>query len=127
MNEIYTTTNQSNIVTRTSSLKIFQPLRTKALSQKCLSYLGLFILNGLPDDVKLSNNVSTFKHKVKNTFLTLLREKDQHIYVYYGQITAIITSFLSWIYNTNKNIARIIFPCFYYYCPVFALFIFKTV
>ena len=83
MNEIYTTTNLSNIVTRTSSLKIFQPLRTKALSQKWLSYFGPFILNGLPDDVKLSNNVSAFKHKVKKT-LTLLREKDQDIYVYYG-------------------------------------------
>ena len=84
MNEIYRTTNQNNTVTRNSSLKLFQPLRTKALSQKFLSYLGPFIWNGLPDDVKLSNNVNTFKHKVKKTFLTLLREKDQNIYVYYG-------------------------------------------
>ena len=43
-----------------------------------------FYLNGLPHDVKLSNNENTFKHKVKKTFLTLLREKDQGIYVYYG-------------------------------------------
>ena len=84
MNEIYQTTNQNNTVTRNSSLKLFQPLRTKALSQKCLSYLGPFIWNGLPDDVKLSNNVNTFKHKVKKTFLTLLRGKYQDIYVYYG-------------------------------------------
>ena len=84
MNEIYTTINQSNTVTRDSSLKFFQPLRTKALSQKCLLYLGPFIWNGLPDDVKLVNNVNTFKHKVKKPFLTLLREKHQDIYVYYG-------------------------------------------
>ena len=83
MNEIYTTTSQNNTVTR-NSLKLLQPLRTKALSQKCLSYLGPFIWNGLPDDVKLSNNVNLFKHKVKKTFLTLLREKDKDIYVYYG-------------------------------------------
>ena len=83
-NEIYRTTNQNNTVTRNSSLKIFQPLRTKASSQKCLSYLGPFVWNGLPDDVKLSSNVNTFKHKVKKGFLTLLREKDQDIYVYYG-------------------------------------------
>ena len=56
----------------------------KNLSQKCLLYLGPFIWNGLPDDVKLSNNVNTFKHKVKKTFLTLLRGKYQDIYVYYG-------------------------------------------
>ena len=69
---------------KTVMLKLFQSLTTKALSQKYLSYVGSFILNSWPDDVKLSNNVSTFKHKVKKSFLTLLREKDQHIYVYYG-------------------------------------------
>ena len=84
MNKIYTTTNENNTVTRFSSLKLSQPLRTKTLSQKCLSYLGPFIWNGLPDDAKLSNNVNIVKHKVKKTFLTLLREKDQDIYVNYG-------------------------------------------
>ena len=43
INKIYRTTNQNNTVTRDSSLKLFQPLRTRALSQKCLSYLGPFI------------------------------------------------------------------------------------
>ena len=76
--------NQNNTVTRNSSLKLFQPLRMKALSLKCLSYLGPFIWNGLPDDVKLSNNVNTFKLKVKNNFWTLLRKKDKDVYVYYG-------------------------------------------
>ena len=84
MNEIYTKTNQNNTVTRNSSLKLFQRLRTEALRQKCLSYLGPYIWNGLPDDVKLLNNVNTFKHKVKKTYLILLREKDQDVYVYYG-------------------------------------------
>ena len=84
MNEIYKTTNQNNTITRNSSLKLFQLLRTKALSQKCLSYSGPFIWNALRDDIKLSNNVNTFKHKVKKSFLTLLREKDQDMYVYCG-------------------------------------------
>ena len=60
MNEIYKTANQNNTITRNSSLKLFQPLRTKAVSWKCLSYLGPFIWNGLPDYGKLSNNVNTF-------------------------------------------------------------------
>ena len=75
VNEICKTTNQNNTVTKNSSLKLFQPLRIKALSQKCLSYLGPFIWNCLPDDITLSNNVNTFKNKVKKDFLTLLREK----------------------------------------------------
>ena len=84
VNEIYTTTNQNITVTRNSSLKPFQPLRTKALGQKYLSYLGTLIWNGLPDDVELSNNLNTLKYKVKKTFFTLLRVKDQDIYVHYG-------------------------------------------
>ena len=84
MNIIYKTPNQNNTVTRNSSLKLFYPLRTKVLSQKCLLYLGPFVWNGLPDDLKLSINVNTFKHKVKKSFLTLLPERDQDTYVYYG-------------------------------------------
>ena len=56
-------------------------------------YLSAYNWTTKPDDAKLSNNVNTFKHKVKKRFLTLLREKDQDIYAYYGQITAIITLF----------------------------------
>ena len=74
--------NQQNSVTRNSYSKLFQLGRTNALSQKCLSYLGPFIWNGLPDDVKMSNNVNTFKHKVKKSFLRLLWEKDQHMSMY---------------------------------------------
>ena len=84
MNEIYRISDQNNTVTRNSSLK----LRTKALSQKFLSYLGRFNWNGLTDNVKLSiklfNYVNTFKHKVKKNSLILLREKYQDIYVSYG-------------------------------------------
>ena len=58
MNEIYKTSNQNNVVTRNCSLKHFQPLRTKSLIHKCLSYLGLFMWNGL-------SNVNAFKHKEK--------------------------------------------------------------
>ena len=37
MNEIYKLSNQNNTVTKNSSLKLFQPLKTKMLEQKCLS------------------------------------------------------------------------------------------
>ena len=73
MNEIYKRSYQNNTVTRNYSVKCFQLLKTKPLTQKCLSYLGPLIWNGLPDDVELSHNVNTFKHKAKKSFLTLLR------------------------------------------------------
>ena len=62
LKEIYKTSNQNNTVTRNSSLKLFQLLKNKTLIQKCLLYLGPFVWNGLPDDVKLSNNVHIFKN-----------------------------------------------------------------
>ena len=62
MKEIYKTSNQNNTVTRNSSLELFQLLKNKILIQKCLSYLGPFVWNGLLDDVKLSNNVDIFKN-----------------------------------------------------------------
>ena len=73
LNKIYTTTNQSN--TRNSSFKLFQPLRIKALSQKCLSCLEPFICNGLPDAAKHSNNVNTFMYKVKKDLLDIIKRK----------------------------------------------------
>ena len=77
MYKIYKTCNQNNNVTKNSSLKLFQLLRTKILPQKSLSYLGPLSWNVLPDDITLSNNVSTFKHNVDKKLLTLLREKHQ--------------------------------------------------
>ena len=84
MNKIYKTSSQNNIVTRSFSLKLSQPLRTKALTQKSLPYLGQLIWNGLPDDIKLSNNANMLKDKVKRNLLALLQEKDQDIYIYHG-------------------------------------------
>ena len=67
----YLTFDQIDIATKNSSLKLFQPLRTKAFSHKCLPYLGSFTWNGLPDDAILSNNANMFNHKVKNIHIKI--------------------------------------------------------
>ena len=113
MNEIYKTTNQNNTVTRNSSLKLFQPLRTKALSQKCLSYLGPFIWNGFPDDAKLSNNVTMFKLKVqKELLINIIKRKRLRylciLWINYHHHHLILFMEL----YTNRNKAHIILPCF---------------
>ena len=43
----------------------FSGLHRKTLTLKCLSYLGPFIWNCFPNDVKLGNNENTFKHSHK--------------------------------------------------------------
>ena len=55
--KVYKTSNQSNTVIRNYPLKPFQPLRTKTQSQKCLSYFGSLVWNGLPDDAEQSEYV----------------------------------------------------------------------
>ena len=75
MNDIYKTVNLNNTFTRNYFLKLFQPLRTRALSQKYLSYLGPFIWKGLPDDVYLSNSVNMFKYEVKKEILDITARK----------------------------------------------------
>ena len=72
MNELYKTYNQNNTITTNSSLKGFQPPRTKTLTHKCVSYLACFYLEWFVRPLKLSLNVNTFKHKVKKSFSTLL-------------------------------------------------------
>ena len=109
INKIYKISNQNNAVTRNSSSKLFLPLRTKTLTQKCLSYLGPFIGNDLTDDVKLSNNVITFKYKARNSSLTLSWEKIK-IYMYtVGKLppSSPHLTFESQNYNSNWNIAHL--------------------
>ena len=68
MRKICKKSNQNNIVARNPYVKLFHPLRTKALTQKCLSYLGPLISNDLSDAVKRWSNVNNFKYKVKQSF-----------------------------------------------------------
>ena len=109
MNKIYKTTNQNNTITRNSSLKLFQPLRTKVLSQKCLSYLGPFIWNALADDIKLSNSVNTFKHKVKKVKLLDItkRKRPRYVCILWGNYHHYHFILIMEL-NMNKNIACII-------------------
>ena len=94
MNKVYKTSNQKIY------FKLFQQLR--------FGYICLpLICNSLPDGIKLSSNVNTFKHKVKMSSLTILREKDQDIYVFYGQVNAFVTSF--WYYCFFKLRALTLF------------------
>ena len=80
MNKNYKTAHQNNTATRNLCLQILQPLKTKALSQKWLYYLGPFIWNAL-QDVKLSKNVNTFKHKVKKLLDIKRKKKSRYIWI----------------------------------------------
>ena len=67
MNEIFIT-DETVRVTRNSENRFKVPLRKTNIGQNSLSYLGPKLWNDLPNDLKLSNNRNTFKHKLKSAF-----------------------------------------------------------
>ena len=82
LSDVYNQSDQGQINTRSSFLKLNQPLRRTSYGQRSLSYLTPSIWNNLPNDLKSLNNLNTFKHGVKKYYLSQLRDKDKNIYSY---------------------------------------------
>ena len=55
--------------------KLDLPFRKSCIGQKTLSYIGPKTWNNLPDQIKLSKNVNTFKHDIKKSFFDDLQNK----------------------------------------------------
>ena len=64
-----------NRVTRRSKFKLNLPFRKSNTGQKCLSYFGPKIWNSLPSDLKSTNNINSFKHKIKRQFFPKYTER----------------------------------------------------
>ena len=69
MNDVFSPAESSNINTRYSFQRLKQPFRKTNVGQNCLSYMGPFVWNKLPQKVKNTKNLNTFKHNVKVHFL----------------------------------------------------------
>ena len=80
LSEMFTVADRSHF-TRNSTLKL--PFRNKTIGKQGLSYLGPIIWNNLSSYNKLSDNVNTFKHRIKETYFNDIRNKEQYIYFYY--------------------------------------------
>ena len=65
--EIFQPVDQ-NRVTRRSKFKLNLPFRKSNAGKKCLSYFGPEIWNSLSTDLKSTNNINSFKHKIKDNF-----------------------------------------------------------
>ena len=61
-------------VTRRSKFRLNLPFRKRNAGQKCLSCLGPKIWNSLSSDLKSTNSVNSFKHKIKDIFSKIYRE-----------------------------------------------------
>ena len=70
-------------VTRRSFNKLRIPNQRTNRGLKILSFLGPKLWNNLPNHLKSSTSVNTFKHNIKKLFFDNLIAKDLNPYLYY--------------------------------------------
>ena len=70
LNEIFEFAAHCTIGTRTNFSKLENTFRKTNMGQKTISYIGPSIWNSLPDTIKWTNSLNTFKHHAKKHYLT---------------------------------------------------------
>ena len=68
MNDVFKQAGQPNTTIKASLMKLNQPLWRTNHGQNNLSYIVLFIWNNLPNSLKRTDNLNTYKHRVKEHF-----------------------------------------------------------
>ena len=81
MDEMFTSADQCNIKTRSSSNKLLQSHCIRESGYKANSFLGPKLWNKLR--IETSTNPNSFKHKVKMHFFKALAKKNDDCFVYY--------------------------------------------
>ena len=79
---VYRQSGQNQANTRSSVFQLKRPLRTTCPGQENLSYLTPIVWNNLPMDLKLTNSLNNFKHKLKDNFFKKLRNMEQNTFPY---------------------------------------------
>ena len=69
MNEVFRPAENMRMSTRNSFLKLPYHFRKTNTGQKGLSYIGPAIWNNIPEIIKKTRNLNTFKHKMKHYYL----------------------------------------------------------
>ena len=69
------TASQSNVCTRQAYSRLIQPLRKTNMGLNSISYIGPSLWHKLPENIKQSSSLNSFKHKVKDLFLVNLEKQ----------------------------------------------------
>ena len=68
LNEGFEFAPEGNISLRNNFLKLKRPFRNTNTGQKALSFIGPSFWNQIPETLKKTNNLNTFKHNFKKHF-----------------------------------------------------------
>ena len=63
--------------------KVLALIALPAVPICCFSYIGPKVWNSLQSGLKSSNNVNSFKHKIKDKFSNDLQNRENSPYIYY--------------------------------------------
>ena len=83
LNDVFKPAGQPNATTRVSLLKLNQPLRRTNHGQNNISYIALIIWNNLPNSLKTTDNLNTYKHRVTEHFFHRIRNEASNVYKYF--------------------------------------------
>ena len=83
MNDVFKPAGQPNTATRGSLLKLRQPLRRTNHGQKNISNIPPIRRNNLPNSLKTTDSLNTYKHTVKELFFHRIKNKANHTYSYF--------------------------------------------
>ena len=82
MNDVFKLAGQRNTTTSASLLKSNQPLRRTNHGQNNVSYIAPIIWNNLPNSLKTTDNLNTYRHRVREYFFHRIRNEESNIYIY---------------------------------------------
>ena len=82
MNDVFKPTGQPNNTTRAPLLKLNQPLRRTNNGQNNISYITPIILNNLPNSLKTTDNLNTYKQSY-GAFFHRIRNEASNVYKYF--------------------------------------------
>ena len=68
LNEVFQFAPESNVSLRNSFLKLKRPFRNTNTGQKALSFIGPSFWNQIPETLKETDKLNTFKHNLKKHF-----------------------------------------------------------
>ena len=68
LNEVFEFAPKANISLRNNFLKLKRPFRNTNTCQKALSFIGPSFWNLIPETLKKTDNLNTFKHNLKKHF-----------------------------------------------------------
>ena len=83
MDEMFTSADQCNIKTRSSSNKHLHPNCNRVSVYMAISFLGPKLWNKLPIETRTSTNPNSVKHQVKMHFFKAFAKENDDCFVYY--------------------------------------------